>query len=357
MGDQVERKRTLATTVHRDNEGDLIERITKGFAVPRLNLKQLGRPPHSWIGDDAAVILTDAKKNWVLSCDFFLEGVHFLPEERTPPEAVGYKALARATSDLAAMGARPRYFLLSLALPARRTGKWMDRFLAGLRRAAREYGMALIGGDTTEKNEVAISITVIGDVLPGREVYRSGAKAGDQIYVSGTLGRAALGLELMLRGLGDRAGVRGLLWRHLCPSIRTELGMWLAQHRVASAMMDLSDGLSTDLPRLCAASRVGAEVWTDRVPQVKIPDVVRKLPGMARISARDLALDHGEDYELLFCVPRARAARLRAAPGFARIRQIGEIRSGTEVVIVGSDGERREFVSKGWDPFRRSPGR
>jgi thiamine-monophosphate kinase len=129
--------------------------------------------------------------------------------------------------------------------------------------------------------------------------------------------------------------------------------MWLAQRQVASAMMDLSDGLSTDLPRLCAASRVGAKVWADWVPQVQIPGGVRKLRGMAKISAEDVALNGGEDYELLFCVPPARAAKLRAAPGFARIRQIGEIRSRTEVVIVGSDGERREFVAKGWDPFRR----
>ncbi len=354
MGDLVERKRPSVATVLRDNEGDLIARITKGFAVPRLNLKQFGTPPRGWIGDDSAVIRCSATTDWVVSCDFFLEGVHFLPSERTPPEAVGYKALARATSDLAAMGARPRYFLLSLALPGQRTGRWLDRFLAGLRRAAREFGMALIGGDTTEKREVAISITVIGDAPRGTEVYRSGANSGDLIYVSGTLGRAGLGLELMLRGLGNRSGVRRLLRSHLYPAIRTELGMWLAKHRVASAMMDLSDGLSSDLPRLCAASRVGAKVWADWVPQVQIPSGVRKLRGMARISGENLALDGGEDYELLFCVPRRRAVKLRAAPGFARIRQIGEIRSGTEVVIVGSDGERREFVAKGWDPFRRS---
>ncbi len=355
MGDLVERKRRSVTTVHKDNEGDLIARITKGFAVPRLNLKQREVPPRGWIGDDCSVIRSAGKKDWVLSCDFFLEGVHFLPGERTPPEAIGYKALTRAASDLAAMGARPRYFLLSLALPGQRTGRWLDQFLVGLRRATRELGMVLIGGDTTEKRELAVSITVIGDVPRGREVYRSGANSGDLIYVSGALGRAGLGLKLMLRGLGNRKGVRRLLRSHLYPSVRTELGIWLAKHRVPSAMMDLSDGLSSDLPRLCAASRVGAKVWADWVPQVKIPDGVRKLPGMARISAQNLALDGGEDYELLFCVPPARASRLRAAPGFSHIRQIGEIRSGHEVVIIGSDGEGREFVAKGWDPFRRKP--
>jgi thiamine-monophosphate kinase len=353
MGNPVERKRPSVATVLRDNEGDLIARITKGFAVPRLNSKQRGVPPRGWIGDDSSVIRSSAKKDWVVSCDFFLEGVHFLPSERTPPQAVGYKSLARATSDLTAMGARPRYFLLSLALPANRTGRWLDQFLRGLGRATREFGMVLIGGDTTQKREVTISITVIGDVPRGTEVYRSGAKSGDLIYVSGTLGRAALGLELMLRGLGNRGGIRRLLRSHLYPSIRTELGMWLARYRVASAMMDLSDGLSSDLPRLCAASRVGAKVWADWVPKVKVPDGVRKLRGMGHLSGLDLALDGGEDYELLFCVPPARVAKLRAAPGFARIRQIGEIRGGSEVVIVGSDGERREFVAKGWDPFRR----
>ena len=340
-------------TVRKDNEGDLIERVTRRFAVPRLILRQLRVPPRGWIGDDSAVIRSDAKKDWVLSCDFFLEGVHFLPSDGTPPQAIGYKALARATSDLAAMGARPRYFLLSLSLPRQRTGRWLDQFLAGLRRAAREFGMALIGGDTTAKREVAISVTVIGDVPRGREVYRSGAASGDLIYVSGTLGRAGLGLQLMLRGLGARSGVRGLLRSHLYPSIRTELGMWLANHRVASAMMDLSDGLSSDLPRLCAASRVGAKICAHQVPKVTIPDGVRKLRGMARISAEGLALDAGEDYELLFCVPPANVLKLGAAPGFSRIRQIGEIRRGRDVVIVGSDGERREFEAQGWDPFRR----
>jgi thiamine-monophosphate kinase len=353
MGDLVEWKRLPVTTVLRDNEGDLIARITKGFAVPRLNLKQRDAPRRGWIGDDAAVIRSAANKDWVVSCDFFLEGTHFLPGNRTPPEAIGYKALARATSDLAAMGAQPRYFLLSLALPAQRTGRWFDRFLAGLRRASREFGMALIGGDTTEKREVAISVTVIGEVPREGGVYRSGANAGDMIFVSGVLGRSGLGLELMLRGLENREGVGPLVRSHLYPSIRTELGIWLAKHRVASAMMDLSDGLSSDLPRLCAASGVGAEIWADRVPQVKIPDRVRKLRGMARISGEDLALNGGEDYELLFCVPPTRAGKLRAAPGFGRIRQIGAIRAGTEVLIVGSDGERREFVAKGWDPFRR----
>lgn len=352
MGDLVERKRPSVATVLRDNERELIARITKGFAVPRLHLKQLGAPPRGWIGDDAAVIRSAAKRDWVVSCDFFLEAVHFLPGERTPPEAVGYKALARATSDLAAMGAQPRYFLLSLALPGQRAGRWLDRFLTGLRRAAREFGMALIGGDTTDKREVAISVTVIGDVPRRGAVYRSGANSGDLIYVSGVLGRSGLGLELMLKGLENREGMRALLRSHLYPSIRAELGIWLAKHRVASAMMDLSDGLSSDLPRLCAASGVGAKIWADWVPQVKIPGWVRKLSGMAGISGENLALDGGEDYELLFCVPPRCAGRLRAAPGFARIRQIGEIRSGTEVVIVGSDGEGREFVAKGWDPFR-----
>jgi thiamine-monophosphate kinase len=355
MGDLVERKRRSVTTVHKDNEGDLIARITKGFAVPGLNLKQREVRPRGSIGDDCSVIRSAGKKDWVVSCDFFLEGVHFLPRGLTPPEAVGYKALARATSDLAAMGAQPRYFLLALALPGQRTGRWLDQFLVGLRRATQELGMVLIGGDTTEKREVAISITVIGDVRRGREVYRSGASSGDLIYVSGTLGRAGLGLELMLRGLGNQKGVRKLLRSHLYPSVRTELGMWLAQHRVASAMMDLSDGLSSDLPRLCAASRVGAKVCADWVPQVKIPDGVRKLRGMARISGQDLALDGGEDYELLFCVPPAQTSKLRAAPGFSRIRQIGEIRSGHDVVIVGKGGERRELLAKGWDPFRRGP--
>src|SRR5258708_24733036 len=153
------------------------------------------------IGDDAAVVRPKEGVEWVLTTDAFLENVHFL-RRLHPPEAVGYKALARATSDLAAMGARPRYFLLSLALPPSCTGKWFDRFLEGMSRAARTFGLVLAGGDTTKNPLAAINLTVIGEVPPGQAVLRSGARPGNLTCVSGTLGEAELGLRLLKLGWG-----------------------------------------------------------------------------------------------------------------------------------------------------------
>src|SRR5271156_3256850 len=147
------------------------------------------------IGDDAAILAPGRNVEWVLSCDAFLDGVHFLAKSY-PPDSVGYKSLVRAASDLAAMGAEPRLFLLTLALPARLTGAWLDRFLRGMGRAARLLGIRLAGGDTTKSATGSITITVLGEVARGLAVTRSGARPGDILCVSGRLGRAQLGLEL-----------------------------------------------------------------------------------------------------------------------------------------------------------------
>src|SRR3984893_19468096 len=176
------------------SERELIERVTRSLP------SQVGPGLRVGIGDDAAVIRPSAGVEWVLTTDAFIENVHFLLRVH-PPEAVGYKALARATSDLAAMGAQPRYFLLGLALPRSCTAKWFDRFLKGMSRAARRFGLVLAGGDTTRNPQAAINLTVIGEVVPGRAVLRSGARPGDMICVSGALGEAELGLRLLLQGL------------------------------------------------------------------------------------------------------------------------------------------------------------
>ncbi|MFY9530383.1 MAG: thiamine-phosphate kinase [Candidatus Acidiferrales bacterium] len=328
----------------------MIERARKALApsVSKWGTKgsRLG------IGDDAAILTPTRGKEWVLSCDFFLEGIHFLGRSH-PPESVGYKSLARAASDLAAMGAEPRYFLLSMALPASKTSTWLDRFLMGMRRAVRSLDIELAGGDTSRHPSVAISITVVGEVEVGRAVYRSGARPGDLLYVSGALGAAQLALELILRKLDRRRGVRNLLFPHLYPSVRIDLGRWLAQNRMASAMMDISDGLSTDLARMCAESGVGARVFADRVPSVRIPPQIQKLVGAGKMRAEDLALHGGEDYELLFTVQPRLAARLRRAPGAPRITRIGEITRGRQVLLMDNNGGAKALQPEGWDPFRK----
>jgi len=308
------------------------------------------------IGNDGAVLAPSGRTEWVLSCDAFLEGVHFLAN-RHPADSVGYKSLARATSDLAAMGASPRYFLLALALPLARTGDWLDGFLRGMAKASRHLGIRLIGGDTKRHASVAISITVLGEIPPGLAVTRAGARPGDIIYVSGKLGAAQLGL-LMLKNDRNLALKRGLrarsspLHAHLYPQIRVALGSWLARNRVASAMMDISDGLSTDLLRLCEASQVGADIWADRIPCARIPSRLGKLVGRKALDPLDLALNGGDDYELLFTVSPKNVKKLRRAPGFSEITAIGEIKRGNAVMLHHPKSRQKRITSGGWDPFR-----
>ena len=310
------------------------------------------------IGNDGAVLAPSGRTEWVLSCDAFLEGVHFLGD-RHPADSVGFKSLARATSDLAAMGATPRYFLLTLALPLHRTGAWLNGFLRGMAKASRQLGMRLIGGDTKRHASVAISITVLGEIAPGLAVTRAGAQPGDTIYVSGVLGAAELGLLSIKTGRKlalKRSSTKrhSPLRAHLYPQIRVGLGVWLARHRIASAMMDISDGLSTDLGRLCSASRVGARIWADRIPCVEMPaswEGKRYTP--RRLDPLQLALNGGDDYELLFTVSPKNLKKLRRAPGFSEITAIGEIQRGNAVMLDKGKSRQKRIVSGGWDPFRK----
>lgn len=300
------------------------------------------------IGDDAALFVPAPGHQTVVTCDWFLEDTHFL-RDLHPPEAVGWKCLARALSDVAAMGGQPRCFLLSLALPRSHTGAWFSRFLAGLRRASRKFACPLAGGDTTRRREILLSVTVVGEIRPARALLRSGARDGDFIYVSGRLGEAALGLQL-LRNSRQRSAARNpLLKKHLCPEPRLALGQWLAEKRLATAMIDISDGLSSDLARLCAASRVGAVLDSDHFPVPRVAASLRRRVG----DPLQAALHGGDDYELLFT---ARPGRLPGLPwrwSGIPIHPIGRITSGPNIVFhVPSPG--RPFVLRpgGWDPFR-----
>lgn len=306
------------------------------------------------IGDDAAVLRPPPRADWVVTCDSFLENVHFLAEAH-PAGVVGFKALARATSDMAAMGALPRFFLLSLALPAHRTGEWLNGFLAGMARAARRFRVVLAGGDTAQHATVAISITVLGEALPCGAVTRAGARPGDLLYVTGRLGAAQLGLELVLQGLHrklPRKVVQPLLRSHFYPEVRLAVGQWLSGRRLASAMIDISDGLSTDLEHLCAASGVGARIWADRIPTVRIPPLLRN----QQFDRLELALHGGEDYELLFTVPPRRQKMISSPYRGTRITPIGEIIAGKGIFIVGADGRATPLAPRGWDHFRSPAG-
>lgn len=332
----------LVTTVLMVSEQQLIERIYRAFPSRGGTGLRVG------LGDDAAVIRPRGPDEWVITTDAFMENVHFLSQLH-PPDAVGYKALARATSDLAAMGARPRYFFLNLALPPGRAGKWLLKFLQGMARAAEKFGLTLAGGDTTRYPEVAINLTVLGQIACGRAVPRSGAQPKDVICASGILGAAELGLQAALRRARGKMHPASTLRRHLWPEPRLALGQWLARRRMATAMIDLSDGLSTDLGHVCEASRVGAQLWLEKIPKPEIPASLRNL----KLDPLELALHGGDDYELLFTVPPRLAKHLPAVFHGLPITAIGEIVLKKEVRLISASGSSRILPQGGWDPFRR----
>lgn len=331
------------TTGQRDRENSIVEFLRQ--AIPSHGDAPFRRTVTVGIGDDAAVLRPHARTEWVVSCDLSLEGIHFLPNY--PPESIGYKSLARATSDLAAMGARPRYFLLALALPLSKTEKWLRGFASGMSRACREFDMNVIGGDTSRTASVTICITVIGKIASGHAIPRSAAKPGDFIYVTGTLGAAQLGLEISLRGLSRGPSLKKYLQPHLYPKIPVVLGQELARQRIPSAMMDVSDGLSTDLGRLCAASRVGARIHINKLPVVKVPaDLLAR-----RIDPLSLALNGGEDYGLLFTANPRSARSIRRLATSQQITRIGEITRDTKLRLTRADGSQSIMKPKGWQPF------
>jgi thiamine-monophosphate kinase len=246
------------------------------------------------------------------------------------------------------MGAEPRCFLLSLALPTEATGAWLNKFLRGLRAASRKLNCPVAGGDTTRHKNVLINVTVIGECRRSKAVLRNGAKPGDAIFVTGRLGEAEYGLRLIRNGKGRINSRDARLRKHLYPQPRLAIGAWLAQQRLATAMMDLSDGLSSDLPRLCEAGGVGARIETKRIPGLKVPPLNAK-----KHDALNLALHGGDDYELLFTVAQKNVHRIPRSIGGVPISLIGEVSRERTVRITNEDGDEAPLARKGWDPFRK----
>lgn len=335
---------TLRILGYRVRENELIDKIKRvlGQGVRASREVRLG------IGDDAALFQPRPGHELILTCDWFLEGTHFL-RDKHPPDSVGWKCLARALSDIAAMGGVPRCFLLSVAIPASHTGRWLDEFLTGLRRASRKFDCVLAGGDTTRRDNILINVTVVGDVRTGHAVRRSGAQDGDVICVSGRLGEAALGLAILKGSKHTISPGDPRLRKHLYPEPRLALGQWLAEKRLATSMIDISDGLSTDLRHLCPAPHLGAILDQDGFPAVKVP---------ARLKTRigdplELALHGGDDYELLFTARRSKLPSLAGKFGGLTISPIGYVTSGPNLVWWNPK-DPRVLHPGGWDPFRRA---
>jgi thiamine-monophosphate kinase len=305
------------------------------------------------IGDDAAVMrFQRAGEYWSITTDMLLEDIDFR-RDWTNPRLLGRKSIAVNLSDLAAMGARPRFFTVSLAVPSNISERWILEFYEGLTYADSAKGAQLIGGDLSHsKSGIAISITALGESLKGKVLYRSGGKAGDLLYVTGTLGKSGAGLRLLQDGLthpGARAQ-RDALQCHRVPEPRCEIGLWLAQCGLVSCMMDLSDGLSMDLPRLCAASGVGAEIRLADLPI--FPESQRW--GCDPV---ELALHGGEDFELLFAVKAAMNYWFEKIypREFPKATQIGIMTGAAGKIWITGPGKRRcRLPERGYDHFRQA---
>ncbi|MGI4758039.1 MAG: thiamine-phosphate kinase [Janthinobacterium lividum] len=304
-------------------------------------------PVRLGIGDDCAVLRPPRGHDILVTTDFSLEGRHFRREWH-PAVSVGHRCLARGLSDLAAMGAKPLAAFLSLALPGgftrRATGRrWVDDFFAGLLALAEQTGTSLAGGDTATAPGEAIlaDIVLLGSAPRGSELRRSGARTGDLLYVTGSLGGAAAELELLSeKPARFRRAVNGLDHPHLFPAPRLLVGERLRRAGLATAAIDLSDGLSTDLRHLCAESGTGAIVDADSIPLHPL------LAGKRPEIAMDLALNGGEDYELLFTVPEGVPVprRVRGVP----VTRIGKITRSTEILLRSSGGSR-PMAAGGWE--------
>jgi thiamine-monophosphate kinase len=290
------------------------------------------------IGDDAAVIRVAPGSELLTTTDFSLEGVHFRLEWH-PPESVGHRCLTRGLSDIAAMGGRPVAAFLSLALPGKLPRRWVDRFMNGFLALAGKFSISLAGGDTAESpSGILADIVVVGAIPKGKAILRSGARPGDRIYVTGALGASVAALNCLRRG--ERPRPRSFP-AHFFPTPRIAVGQYLREQRLASAMIDVSDGLSTDLSHICEESRVGALVHADYLPT--LDDSPESLIG---------ALHGGEDYELLFTASRNRRVP-KEIVGVA-ITQIGEILPARRAEMwLESDDVRVPLKPRGWEHFRK----
>ncbi len=314
------------------------------------------------IGDDAALIDVRRGHELILTADLSIEGVHFL-RHLHPPRAVGHRALARSLSDVAAMGGTPRYALISLAISKRTSRAWIEEFYAGVFALAQRFAVTVVGGDTAlVPGSAAIDVTVVGEVERGKAIRRSGARPGDQLFVSGRLGLSALGLRCVrarAKPVRRRTGtprpalagekMNDPVHTHFYPEPRCALGQFLSERNLASALIDLSDGLSTDLTRLCEASHVGVRVWADHIPVPAHPAG----RGLRSVEAINLALNGGEDYELLFTVSPRKASHIPREFRGVPLHCIGEIRRSKEILLTLPNGNQVPLMPAGYDHFEK----
>ena len=275
------------------------------------------------VGDDGAIISPSPGHDLVMSADTLIENVHF--PDCLPAEDIGYRCVAVNVSDIAAMGARARWMTLALTLPDV-DEKWLQQFSDGLYHAAQKYDVSLIGGDTTSAQQISLTISITGEVLPDQAITRSQARRDDLIFVTGNLGDAAAGLDLLVNSAASSKTEEFLIQRFSRPSARSEIGQALCG--IATAAIDISDGLYADTKKLLMASELGGHLYIDRLP---ISMELKKIYNQEQ--RLKFALSGGDDYELLFTAPAMKLNEIRKIAHIYNIpiTEIGEVRNQSEL--------------------------
>lgn len=319
--------------------------------IRRMAAKTRNPAVRTGIGDDCAVLRLPPRGrrdagdtvDVLVTTDFSLEGIHFRPDWH-PPESIGHRCLARGLSDIAAMGGEPVAAFLSLALPHNLRQGWARRFSHGLISLANKYRVTLAGGDTAESpNGILADIAVVGTAPAGKAVLRSGARPGDRIFVTGELGGSAAAMA-GIRKKPRRKPNPIDYPRHFFPDPRIAIGRILRAKGLASAMIDTSDGLSTDLAHICEESGVGAELFAEALPRATVGKPRREV-------GLQLALHGGEDYELLFTSPIG--ARIPSRIAGVPVTAIGRITRRKRIVLMNPGEVEHELKPLGWEHFRK----
>jgi thiamine-monophosphate kinase len=319
-----------------ESERKLIERIRRQ-ARASAGLAARARLV-AGIGDDAAVLRLPPGNDLLVTTDFSIENVHFRRDWH-PPEVVGWRCLTRGLSDIAAMGGEPVAAFLSIGVASDTPQQWIDGFIKGLLALAKKFNVPLAGGDTANAvHGIQADIVVVGAVPKGEAILRSGAKAGDQIYVTGDLGGAVAALSHLRDS--HRPGPESRRYFHPMP--RVEVGRWLRQHKVPSAMIDISDGLSTDLDHICHESGVGAEIEAALIPCAPYGRGNKK-----EEVALDFALHGGDEYELLFTSAKPVPTKIEGV----QITRIGRATRRKGMRLIDPNGKKTPLPAKGWEHF------
>jgi thiamine-monophosphate kinase len=327
-----------------DTEASLIrviQNLSQRKASPRSRLALS-------IGDDTAAFRGSTGSLTLLSTDALVEGIHF-DLHYFSPEDIGWKALAVNLSDIAAMGGNPLYFTTSIAVPPDKPSTWVRKLYRGMLRLASEFQVRLIGGDTCASPQgLFLDVTIIGEVKPSEMVTRKGSRPGDILFVTGELGGSAMGLEMLRRHSRLAKRYPEAIHRHLRPRPRSLVGRFLASHKFASALIDISDGLSTDLHHLCEQSRVGAVIDAQKIP---LPGSATRLAPVLAKTTLDYALNGGEDYELLFTVPAKLRSRIPPKIDGVAIHEIGWITKEAGGCSIIKQGRTEKVSPGGFDHF------